>query len=135
MCDDRPPASIEVAVSGVQGPIAPMHYACAKVMMTVGCEQLMKLHFHTVQVGALVFNILRRDPPPANYGTLERVAVPREVELPFEVATTIFPPRGTCTWPRARVFDWAELTALTRRGLDMPIEWTPPDPLEGPFQA
>ena len=135
MCDDRPPASIEIDVSGVQGPIAPMSYACAKVMMTVGEESIMKLHFHTVQVGALVFSILRRDPPPSNYGSLERIAVPREVELPFDVATKIFPPRGACQWPPARVLEWAPLVEMTKRGLDMPIEWAPPDPLAGPFQS
>jgi hypothetical protein len=39
--------------------------------------------FYTLYVGTLVLQVLRPDPPPSIYGTLERMRVPSEIELPF----------------------------------------------------
>lgn len=129
MLNDRPPASVEIHVAAVEGPIAPMHYACAKVRLLVGNDEALRFHFHTVQVGPLVTLILRRDPPPDNYGSLERFAVPHEIELPYDVASLIFPPAfARSPWPPSRILDWAAVGEITKRGIDMPEEWTPPDP-------
>ena len=128
MREDRPPASVEISLSAVIGPIAPVSYACAKVGAVVGDDIRMRFHFHTVQAGALVLNILRRDPPPANYGSLERFAVPQELDVPFGVVRAIFPPvTKTATWPPGELLDWDGFMKLSLRGMEIPDEWKIPE--------
>ena len=128
MSEDRPPASTEVIVAAVIGEIAPMHYAGAKIGLDVGDEGRMKLHFHTVQAGTLVLQIIRRDPPPTNYGSLGRTALPRELELPFDTTSTVFPTSDRSSWPPSRTLDWDGVLKLERRGVEMPEEWGIPEP-------
>jgi hypothetical protein len=66
MQQDRPPALTQVFLAGVEGRIKPMQYAASKVRMEVKGEDVGKYHFHTIQVGALVLQVLRRVPPLAN---------------------------------------------------------------------
>jgi len=125
---DHPPGSVVVYIAAMDGPIAPMGYWGAKVHLILGDSPFRDFHFHTIHVGPLVMQVLRMEPPPAGYGALEPLAVPREFELPFEMATVVFVPTGNCPWPPRRVLDWDGLVALTRRGIDMPQAWAPPGP-------
>jgi hypothetical protein len=125
---DHPPASVVVDVAAVEGLIAPMGYWGAKVHLVLGDTPFRDYHFHTVHVGPLVLQVTRLEPPPDNYGTLEPITLPGEVALPFDIAATIFPPKGRRPWPPARVLKWHELVTMTHRGLDMPERWTPPGP-------
>lgn len=127
----RPPGSVEVSLAAVEGPIPPMGFSCARVHLQVNESPFRDYHFYTVFFGTLVIQVLRPDPPPADYGTLERMAVPREIEVPPDVARVIFPPTTTCRWPPEKVFDWDGVVEFTHRGLPMPEEWEPPGSIEG----
>jgi len=123
----RPPASVNVVIAAVVGRIPPMHYSAAKVRMQIDGQDFCKFHFHTVQVGSVVFQIVRPIPPPTDYGALERLAIPRQIELPFELATYIFPPVGKCPWPPEAVLDWGAMENFSTRSVDMPDDWHIPD--------
>ena len=100
-----------------------MQYSASKFRMEVAGTEVCKFHFHTIQVGALVLQVLRRIPPPPDYGALERFAIPGEIELPFDVATVIFPPAGKCDWPPTKILDWEALYALSTRNVQLPTGW------------
>jgi hypothetical protein len=137
--DDRPPASVEIWIAAVDGSIDPLSYACASTAAIVGDDIRQKFHFHTVQAGALVFSILRRNPPPANYGSLESRAVPKELDVPPSVINAIFPPRYPLRdWVPQNVLDWDGVMNMALRGLDIPDEWRIPDefmPIQPPEAA
>jgi len=123
MKQDRPPASCQVFIAAIAGLVTPMQYSASQFRMEVGGVEICKFHFHTIQVGALVLQVLRRLPPPSNYGSLERFAIPREIEVPFDVAAVIFPPTGKCKWPPAKVLGWEGLFALSTRNAQLPTGW------------
>jgi len=125
---DHPPGTVVGFIAAVEGPITPMGYWCAKVHLMLGTNPFRDFHFHTVQVGPLIVQILRMEPPPDDYGVMERIAIPSEVEVPFDFAPPIFLPTGNCTWPPAKVLDWDGLVNFTHRGLEMPSGWAPPAP-------
>jgi hypothetical protein len=131
MVGNRPPASVEVFLAGVEGDIAPLGYSGGKVGVEVRGDTLLKYHFHTVQVATMVMHIVRRDPPLRDAGSLQRMRLPRELELPYgDALAVIFPPvLAHCPWPPKRILDWEGLIDLSKRGIDMPAEWTPPNPL------
>jgi hypothetical protein len=124
----RPPASVAVVIAAVEGQIAPMHYSAAKARMLVGTAEAARFHVHTIQVGPLVLQVVRRVPPLPNFGTLESSSLPSEIEADWEVATTIFPPKAKCVWPPPRVLDWDGLMRLSKRGVEIPPEWELPSP-------
>ena len=126
---DRPPASVEVSISAVEGPIAPMGFSCARVRLLIGDSPFSDYHFYTVYMGALVLQVLRPDPAPADYGTLERMNIPREVVAPPDLAVVIFPPSNRVAWPPRQVLDWDALMTFTHRGIEMPEDWALPSPL------
>jgi len=125
---DHPPGSTVVYLGAIDGPIAPMGYWGAKVHLELGHTPFRDFHFHTVHVGPLVMDMFEDGAAAVELRHLESVDVPTEVDLPYESATKIFLPTGNCPWPPRRVLRWDELVALTRRGLGMPEESTPPGP-------
>jgi hypothetical protein len=126
---DRPPASVEVSMSGVEGPIAPMGFSCARVRLLIEDSPFSDYHFYTVYIGSLVLQIFRPDPPPADYGSLERMNIPHEVKASPDVAVVIFPPVPRASWPPRQVLDWDSLMTFTHRGIEMPEDWALPNPL------
>ncbi len=135
MRQDRPPASANVLIAAVVGWIPPLHYSAAKAAMYVNRNPVCKFHFHNVQIGALVFQVVRRIPPPADYGALRRFPVPREIELPFDVASYIFPPSDRCEWPPKKPLDWQGLEGIGTRNIDMPEDWHLENPAQHPGDA
>ncbi len=119
----RPPASFNVFVAAIFGRIPPMHYNAARVRMTVNGNETFQFHFHTVQVGCVVVQIMRREPPPTDYGALHRLVVPTQIELPFDIATCIFPPTPKCPWPPPKVLGWDALERFSTRNVPTPDEW------------
>ena len=85
-------------------------------------------HFYTLYIGTLVLQVLRLNPPPADFGSLKRMDLPQEIEVPFEVARVIFPPGKECDWPPEKSLDWNGVVEFTHRGLPMPGDWYPPEP-------
>jgi hypothetical protein len=128
----RPPASVEVSLAAVEGPIPPMGFSCARVHMQVNESPFRDYHFYTVFFGTLVIQVLRPNPPPADFGTLERMVVPREIEVRPDIARVIFPPMTACRWPPEKVLDWDGVMGFTHRNLPMPQEWEPPGPQGAP---
>lgn len=125
--DDRPPASVEVSLSAVIGSIAPVSYSCVSVGAEVGREQRLRFHFHTIQAGPLVVNIVRRDPPPADYGSLGSRATPQELGVDFQLVSAIFPSDKRAKWPPGQTLDWDGFMRLALRGLDLPENWQLPE--------
>jgi hypothetical protein len=82
--------------------------------------------FHTLQLGSLVFQVVRRGPPPTNYGTLERTAIPRQLELEPGLAVLIFPPTVSATWPGAGTLNWPGVMDFAHRGQDVMDGWVIP---------
>jgi hypothetical protein len=124
----RPPASVEVVAGAVEGPIPPMGFSAARVQMEINGAPFIKYHFYTLYLGTLVLQVLRPDPPPPNYGTLERMTVPTEIALSPDEAIVIFPPSGRRHWPPRTILDWDGVVTFTHRGLPMPDEWRPQFP-------
>ena len=128
MREGRQPASVEIALSAITGSIAPVSYSCLSVAAEVRDEVRQKFHFHTIQAGALAMSILRRDPPTANYGSLESRAVPRELDVSFGNVRAIFPPvHNIAKWPPENVLDWDGFMSFSLRGQEIPADWEIPD--------
>ena len=129
MLQDRPPASVEVIATAIEGLIPPLNFSLAQFEGTPNDGgELFQMHFYTLQVGTLVLQIVRRIPPVPNYGTLERVRTPREIDLTPGLAIPIFPPLGVVRWPGSVTLDWEGFVHFCRRGIEMPSGWTPPNP-------
>ncbi len=123
---DRPPASTAVVLAAIVGSVPPMQYRCARVKMFQGNVAVFDLHLYTLQLQSLVLQVIRQDPPPPNYGALEGISVPAQLDVPAGTILRIFPPAQQCQWPPKKPLDWNGLTDISRRNLDMPIDWVPP---------
>ncbi len=125
----RPPGSTTVLIAAIDGPIPTVQYRCVRIRTLLGQRPVFDLHVYTIQVGTLVLQIVRHDPPPTNYGSLEGIQLPDSLQLPPGIATQIFPPAPRRRWPPPQRLDWDKLNEISRRGLDMPMEWIlPPSP-------
>jgi hypothetical protein len=124
---DRPPASVEVIITAVEGSIPLLNYFSFGIRAVANRDaEDERIFFHTIQVGTLVFQVVRRVPPQANYGTLERIAIPRQLELQHGLAVPIFPPTLSATWPGDGTLSWQGVIDFAHRGQDVPDGWVIP---------
>jgi hypothetical protein len=85
VCGDAgsPPTHVWVFASAVAGQLPPLSFFCSRAHATVGGNLLTNLHFYTVQVGALVLQVVRPQPAPIeqNVWTKSFLSLPGERTL------------------------------------------------------
>jgi hypothetical protein len=111
MEQDRPPAHVSVYAAAIETNVGPLRFAhAAGEILSDGIPTAISLHFYTLQVGVLVLQLLRAD-PPADVGKLwESFPPERDVELP------LWPPMASdFYWPTKTALDEAGFMAYTHR--------------------
>lgn len=122
----RPPASTSVYLAAIEGPIPPVQARCARVAVSQAEIRVFDLHLHTLQVGTLVLQVIRQEPPPADFGRLEGLDLPPELQPEVGTVFRVWPATGRPSWPPPTVLDWERFNTLSQRGIAMPMEWVPP---------
>ena len=125
---DRPPAACDVFAASMEEVVggARLSVARGKVVLPDGTA-LGTVHFYTLQVGSLIVHITRPEPPTLDYRSLPAIAVHEDFKV------KLFMPSPEFFWPPKRSLNQETLLELTRRGLDMPEEWEPPERPDAPL--
>lgn len=124
----RPPGHVRVFSAGITGPIPPMGYWVARAHMEANGAHICDLHFYTLQIGTLVLQVARPEPPPPRFGALSALSHPMKGEVP------VFPPVTAFTWPPEVTLDAGSFVVYTSRGLQVPAGWQVPMPIGNPEQ-
>jgi hypothetical protein len=108
---DRPPGHVRIYCSAVQTDVGPLRFAhAAGEVLDHPVLAGVEVNFYTLQVGALVLQLIRGNPPPPVAGMWSQHAPERDLELP------IFPPLASGVyWPTKAVLDERSFLAYTRR--------------------
>ena len=112
MEQDRPPGHVLVYASSVQTDVGPLRFsqAAGELATTDRVPTEVILHLYTLQVGTLVLQVMRGDPPADVARTWADYMPERDRELP------LFPPLASgLYWPTKRVLNESEFLAYTRR--------------------
>jgi hypothetical protein len=72
------------------------------------------LHFYTLQVGTLVLQVARPDPPSPQFSALAKTAYPPKGEVP------VFPSVKAFNWPPDVTLDADSFVKYISRGLEVP---------------
>lgn len=119
----RPPAHYRVFASALEGSsIPPMSYWVARAHIEGNGTPLGNIHVYTLQVGTLVLQVVRPEPPPENLSVLEKAAYPRRGE------SSLYPPVPKFSWPPEVTLNADTFVKYTSRGIDVPPEWQVPLP-------
>ena len=102
----RPPASTVVFFATIEGPIPPVQARCTRVGVSKGQVWEFDLHFHTLQIGTVVLQVVRQDPPPADFGALQGLSLPIELQPEVGSLVRVWPPVDRCAWPPRIVLNW-----------------------------
>ncbi len=121
---NRPPHSVRVHAAALEDLIPPLRFGLARAVVQRDGKDIGNVHFYTLQINTLVLQIIRYDPPPANYGPLKEFAVPHDIEVP------VFPPV-----PAVTGFYWPPKVSLSNEGFPQYLTRSanpPPLPRAGP---
>jgi hypothetical protein len=90
---DRPPGLLRIRAAAIEDTSPPLRFSCVRAQLEHSGVVSVQVHFYTLQIGALVLQVIRPEPPPPNYGALKQLAVPYDIEAP------VFPPVDGFFWP------------------------------------
>lgn len=118
MTEQRPPAHVAVMASAIETDIGPCRATVARGQVVNATNEVVAwMHVHTVQVGTLVFQVLRSDPPMGGEVAFKTVQFAAPIEIP------IFPPSPNFSWPPKTVLTEDRFLAHTQRiGSNIAIE-------------
>lgn len=112
MEQDRPPGHVLVYASAVQTELGPLRFSqvAGELATTSGVPTGVVMHLYTLQVGTLVLQVMRGEPPAEVARTWGGYMPERDRELP------LFPPLASgFYWPTKHVLDERQFLAYTRR--------------------
>lgn len=97
----RPPSSVVVQAAAYTGTEGPLEYMKLVAGLRRNGAYVGDLKLHTLKIGCLILRVAAF--PPVDHGALQKIAVPRDVQIP------LFPPVRSCKWPPAIVLSDASL--------------------------
>jgi len=119
MIDDEgiPPYQLRVFSAAVEGEIPPLGFYYMAASTPAGSDSLLSAHFYTIQMGTLVLQVCRPEPPLPNYNvwTDTPLVLPREISL--------IPTLDSHEWPPVESMSLQDLIEYSRRGIPVPEDW------------
>jgi hypothetical protein len=127
MEQQRPPAHAYVAASAIETTIGPCRFVAARGQLFEGEKVIGWHHIYTIQVGTLLLQVLRTDPPIGQEAAFKYPQRAAQMEVP------LFPPTiHGFFWPPPKIIDEAGFTPHTvRKGSPLDVsshiepEWPP----------
>lgn len=108
---DQPPGLLRIYAACIEGQITPLRYA--KVVVSAASRETgipdFDINLYTLQIGTLVIQVLRPDPPPPTYSSLHALPSPGDFDI------QIFPPVNEFFWPPKRSLSPESLGAYSAR--------------------